>query len=73
MRWKQMAEQLWESHRRSIILLGALLVIWLILRRRKRRKLEVWARRARQLAADRSDREPLAGVTATDSEEQGTA
>lgn len=31
MRWKQMAEQLWESHRRSIILLGALLILNLLL------------------------------------------
>lgn len=39
-----------------------LLAIWLHLRRRKRRKLEIWEKRARQLASN--DSEPLEGVSA---------
>ena len=48
-------------------------VIWLILRRRRKRKLEIWARRSRQLETAATPREPLAGVTAADKEDTGPA
>lgn len=60
-----------------VILVGVLVLalgaIWLILRRRKQRKLEIWERRSRQLETDSSSRALLAGVSAKEEQDSGAA
>lgn len=57
----------------AAVLAMTLCIIWLILRRRKKRKLEIWERRSRQLEAGALAREPLAGVTAAGTDDRDTA
>jgi von Willebrand factor type A domain-containing protein len=55
----------------AAVLAVALGVIWLILRRRKRRKLEIWERRSRQMESGSFSREALDGVSAAEKEDPG--
>lgn len=67
-----------DDFKAPLAILAAVLVLalgatWLILRRRKRRKLEIWQRRSRLMEAESNGRNPLAGVTATDRDDTGSA
>lgn len=46
------------------VLAVTLLLVWLILRRRKQRKMEIWQRRSRQLDGQPNGQSPLSGVSA---------